>query len=166
MKPHVMDATGGAARQDMPQQKGAVMAEENKDSTGALAMQPSAPVSAAAQISDATRLRMWRAGALHAALQDAHPEDADQIVAAWLHERMGHGPRTALLDLALSQITADADMWADVSPRIEIAAYVRAGLKMLAGSALAPAMRRQLFAALWQGMSADDKRAFIERVAR
>ena len=112
-----------------------------------------------------TRLRMLRAAMLRNALADAHGDDADQIIAAWLYERAGGGPRTAFMDMALTQITGDAEMWAEVSPRLEIAAYVRAGLQKLAASALAPAMRKALIAALWKGLSADDKRSFIARVA-
>lgn len=113
----------------------------------------------------ATRLRMLRAAMLRNALADAHGDDADQIIAAWLYERSGDGPRTAFMDMSLTQIKGDAEMWAEVSPRLEIAAYVRAGLQKLAASALAPAMRKALIAALWKGLSADDKRSFIARVS-
>lgn len=116
--------------------------------------------------SSAAELRIWRATVLAMAIGDAHPDDADQIVSAWLADMSGNGPRTAFIDNDLSQIKADAQMWAEVSPRVEIAAYVRAGLEKLAASALAPAMRRQIFAALWRDMRPEDRRAFIERVTR
>lgn len=121
---------------------------------------------AAPHHSDKAQMRIMRAGALMIALRDAHPDDADQIICAWLHGAGDVAPRTGFLDVELSAIVADAEMWAEAAPRVEIAAYVRSGMQKLAASALAAPMRRNLIALLWRGLSPDDKRAFIERVTR
>ena len=110
---------------------------------------------------DALVERMARALVLAEALDRAEPHDADTLASAWVADHMTGGPTHTLACM----IDNSASWWAQTAPRVEVAAYVRAGLQELAASALAPAMRKALIAALWNGLSADDKRSFIARVA-
>lgn len=105
------------------------------------------------------RLRAEHATSLALALADCHPQDADQIVAAWLADRLTTGPEPAF-----GTIRDDAAFWAETAPQVEVQEYVWAGVKVLAGKAMGRTARQRFLALLWNGMAADDRRAFLQRV--
>lgn len=107
----------------------------------------------------AARLRAERATTLALALADCHPQDADQIIAAWLAERLTTGPEPAF-----GAIRDDAAFWAETAPQVEVQEYVWAGVKVLADKAMGQTARQRFLALLWNGMAADDRRAFLQRV--
>ena len=105
------------------------------------------------------KLRRAYAESLCYAIGQCRPKDAAQIMAAALEDMEVGGP-----DPAFGPLRADAEWWAELAPPHEVQEYVYAGLKQLGQQALGSGARKRMILALWQGLSADDKRAFIAKV--
>jgi hypothetical protein len=96
---------------------------------------------------------------LCAALRGCAPEDAAQIVCAWLESRAAP-PR---LD-PFGELREDAAYWADVAGPHELEAYVAAGLRRIERTAFGERARKRLLVALWETMPEDWRRDFVRRV--
>lgn len=111
-------------------------------------------------VSASARLRAAWLTAMTFALRECHPDDADQIVAAWIEGRLTDGPQPDVF----GTLQADAAWWAETAPQVEVQAYVRSGMECLASKALGRTTRLRLMAQLWNGLSAEDRAEFIKRV--
>lgn len=94
------------------------------------------------------------------AISEAHPRDAAVLMTAALQALETDGPQHDLFGTA----RRDAEWWADIAPPHEVQAYVLAGLRQIGSAAIGPKARKEIFAALWLGMSAADRTAFLQRV--
>jgi hypothetical protein len=88
------------------------------------------------------------------------PTDAAQIMAAALQQMESDGPQHD----AFGTVRRDASWWAESAPVHEVQAYVMAGLKQLGAKAIGHSARKQLLAALWTDMRAEDKSAFLRAI--
>lgn len=113
-----------------------------------------------AALASAELRRAW-AESLCIAISQCHPIDASQIMVAALEDMSRGSPPHTFLTLT----DEDADLWAACAPQHELQAYTFAGLKQLGQRALTPAIRRRFIADLWRGLSQDDRKAFLARVA-
>lgn len=109
-------------------------------------------------------VRMRLAGRLCAALEAAHEDDADVIVAAYIGDRLTGGPDmdAGITARAVANLRGDAAWWADMASQVELGAYLTAALESLAGRAIARTPRKRLMAAIWNSMGAEDRAAFAK----
>lgn len=96
------------------------------------------------------------------AINQCHPADAALIMTAALEDMTTTGPQHDPFE----QWNADAEWWAEIAPAQEVQAYVYAGLKDIARNALGRNARKRFIVALWQGLSPDDRRAFLAHVSK
>lgn len=118
--------------------------------------QPMLPEARQARIED----RQHRAKALCEAIAACHPRDAATVMTAALQGAETDGPQHDLF----GTMRRDAEWWAEIAPPHEVQAYVVAGLRQVGQSAIGPKARKDIFAALWQGMAPGDKAAFLRAV--
>jgi len=101
------------------------------------------------------RMRAEMASRLVEAIEDAHPDDAGQLMTA------------ALLDLSAGYPSGflsaeeDAKWWASVATPPELVAMMTATLERLGDRALHRDMRKRLFFKLWQNFEKDDRERFL-----
>ncbi len=103
---------------------------------------------------------MARATRLGRAIRDCDPEDALQILPAALYDLSAGMPSHA----ALLSIENEATWWANWASPLELNAAIEAALKVMGSRALHLKTRKQLFVALWNTFSPEDRRAFLIRV--
>jgi hypothetical protein len=108
----------------------------------------------------ALHLRKAWATRLASVIGHCHPQDAAIICAAFLQDRETGGPEVS----AFGNVRSDAEWWADIAPPHEVQEYVYAGMKVMASRAIGSSARRRFIAALWAGLDASDRAAFIQRV--
>jgi hypothetical protein len=108
-----------------------------------------------------SRPRAVRQEVLCNAIEACDPQDAPSIMLAALEGMETGGP--GLTDM-LGRVREDAVWWADIAPQHELQEYVYAGMKRLAGGAMGSATRKRFIVALWNGLSADDRAAFLAHV--
>ena len=77
-------------------------------------------------------------------------------------EEIGAGMPDALA--FMDAIRADADFWADTATPVELEAFTAAGLRAIERTGFGLKARKRIFAALWETLDADDRRAFLARV--
>lgn len=106
------------------------------------------------------RPRDVRAEALCLAIAACDPADASLIMVEALQDMETGGPQHD----ALGTLRSDAAWWAETAPQHEVQEYVHEGMKRLAARALGRTTRLRLIASLWNGLSAEDKAAFLARV--
>lgn len=83
---------------------------------------------------------------------------ATVAVLSALIEDMGAGiPETPLLN----SVRSEALFWADCASPVEIEAYTAAGLRAIDRGAFHVAARKRLLIALWNSLTAADKRGFL-----
>lgn len=107
-----------------------------------------------------TRLRTERAMTLSIAISDCDPMDAAQIMAAALQDMETDGPQHDVF----GTLRRDAEWWAELAPPHEVQTYVTAGLKQLTTRAIGPKARKEVIAQLWNGMTPEDKGAFLRAI--
>lgn len=100
-------------------------------------------------------------GAAWMALDHCAPADAAFICASYLAAIETGGPPLSEL---FGVTVADARFWADIAPVQDLVAYGGAALAKLAEANLGIKTRKQLFAALWDGFSTQDRKSFLSRV--
>jgi len=104
--------------------------------------------------------RVWAADNLVAAIHACEPTDAAQIMTAALQSMETDGPQHDLF----SAIRRDATYWAELAPPHELQTYALAALRQLRRQAIGNTARKEIFAALWKDMRAEDKAAFLRAV--
>lgn len=92
-------------------------------------------------------------------LSDQAPNTASEFLVAYL-EHIGAG--APQLD-PFGDLRGDARFWADVAHPAELESYVAAGLRRLERTQLCTATRKRLFVALWDAMSEEDRRKFLQK---
>ena len=110
---------------------------------------------------DPPRLRAIQAEMLCQLLADMDQTDAAQVMTAALDEMRIGGPQGA----TFGPVRDDAEWWAETAPQHELQEYAYAAMKVMAGRALGRSARLRFLAVLWNGVSPDDKREFLARVA-
>lgn len=98
----------------------------------------------------------------HLALAEAaNPEGAMMAAAAWMQDRESGYPQVAM---SLETARSDAAFWADTASPIELECYMLAASNRLRdlSDLFHGRQIKRLVAALWQRMSPDEKKAFLE----
>lgn len=108
-------------------------------------------------------LRKAWAESLCFAIRECHPQDAAQIMTAALADMEAGMP---IMHWATRRdiIRAEAMAWAAEAPQHELHEFAAAAIAELPRRAMGQSARRGLIAALWAGLNADDRAAFIARV--
>lgn len=107
-----------------------------------------------------TRMRAEWASSLAWCISQCNPHDAAQIMAAALQNMETDGPQHDVF----GTLRRDARWWAEIAPAHEVQAYVIEGLRHLKDTAVGRSARKELIVALWNGMRADDKEAFLRAI--
>ena len=91
----------------------------------------------------------------------ANPDGAMMAATAWLHDRQAGYPQVSM---AIEDARSDAAFWADTANVIELECYMLAASNRLRdlSDMFHGRQIKRLVAALWQRMSPDEKKAFLE----
>ena len=95
----------------------------------------------------------------------ANPDGAMMAATAWLHDRQAGYPQVSM---AIENARSDAAFWADTANVIELECYMLAASNRLRdlSDMFHGRQIKRLVAALWQRMSPDEKKAFLEWIQK
>ena len=105
-------------------------------------------------------LRAAWAETLCFAIRECDPEDAAQVMTACLQSWEAGMPEPGIFGAT----RGDAEWWADLAPDHELQEFAYAALRQLGQRALGQSARKRFILVLWNGLSPDDKRGFLEKV--